>query len=242
VSLIDVDLNRKSANFGTQTFYSTSFPLTENPMSEGGMWFSNGTNRTRCRTSGGICFGTMASTSQPPFDDSYAGLTGTWGPDTEIIMTIFKGSPFGIEEIEAQFRVSDSVGSGNVYMYEVNLAHDGQYCNFGRWTGPNSSITDFVGLAPDGGTGIQFSVPGGVHNGDLFKATMVGNALNAYINYNDGNGYHLINTSGPVLDTAGAGGGAVLTSGAPGIGFYVEAQHSGADNQFGVSRYQVTVL
>jgi hypothetical protein len=231
----------RKRSVAANTSYSTSFPTTENPLSEGGRWFSNSTTRTRCQTTPGLCFGTMTSTSQPPFDDSYAGLTGTWGPDVEIIMTIAKASPFGIQEIEANFRIQDTVGQGNVIMYEVNLAHDGQYCNFGRWTGPNGSISDFVELAPSSG-GVQFSVPGGVHNGDLFKATMIGNAMNAYINYNDGNGYHIINTNGPILDTAGAGGGAVITSGAPGIGFYDEAQHSGANNQFGISHLQVTVL
>ncbi len=226
------------AGSGFQTLYDTSFATNETPLSEGGKWFSNGTNRTRCAVTGNICHGTMTSTSQPPFDDSYAGLTAPWGPDVEIIITLFKGSTFGIMEVEASFRIADAVGSGNVFQYEVNLAHDGQYCNFGRWTGPNGSISDFVGLAPDGGTGIQFSVPGGVHDGDLFRATMIGNAINAYINYNDGNGYHIINTNGPVLDTAGAGGGAVLTGGAPGIGFYTEAQHSAANDQFGARRIQ----
>lgn len=126
-------------------------------------------------------------------------------------------------------------------MYEVNLAHDGQYCNFGGWLGPNADISGFFGLAPDGGTGIQFNVPGGVHNGDLFKATMIGNALNAYINYNDGNGYHIINTNGPIVDTGGPGGGARYKGGTPGIGTYRESS-AGAANQFGVSHVQFTEL
>ncbi len=215
--------------------FSTTFAATENPISEGGIWSSNATDRTRVATAGGIAIGTQVSTSQPPYDDSYAYLNnGTWGPDIEIIVTIFKGVPVGIQELECNFRCQDSVGSTAAFLYEINLAHDGQYCNFGGWGGDATNVSNFFGLAPDlVQPGVQFSVPGGVHDGDLFKCTLVGNALNAYINYNDGNGYHIINTNGPVLDTS-VGGGARYTSGKPGIGFYNEAQHGAVNAQFGM--------
>lgn len=214
--------------------FTTTFPATENPISEGGIWTSNATDRTRVKTTGGYAGGTQTSTSQPPYDDSYAYHNGIWAPDVEIVITIFKGSPVGIQEIEANARCSDSPGSANAFLYEINLAHDGQYCNFGGWGGDASTIGNFFALAPDAvAPGIQFNVPGGVHDGDLFKCTFIGNALNAYINYNDGNGYHLINTSGPVLDTS-VGGGARYLTGKPGIGFYNEAQHGAVNSQYGM--------
>jgi hypothetical protein len=216
--------------------YTTNFPLTENPISEGGKWFANGTDRTRVRTTPGKAFGTMTSTSQPPYDDSYALLNGVWRPDIEIVVEIYLGpSAAGISEIECNFRGNDTPGSQTVTLYEVNLAWNGQYCNFGGWLGNASNLSNFFGLAPElVGPGVQFNVPGGVHDHDFFKCTLIGNALNAYIDYRDGNGYHLINTTGPVLDTAGAGGGARFTSGSPGIGFYDEAQNGAVDDQFGM--------
>src|SRR5687767_4542511 len=38
--------------------YSTTFPLAENPISEGGRWFNNGTLWTKVRTENGLAFGT----------------------------------------------------------------------------------------------------------------------------------------------------------------------------------------
>ncbi len=199
----------------TKRSFFTNFPLTENPISEGGIWSSNATDRTRVKTTGGYAGGTQTSIAQPPYDDSYAYHNGVWAPDVEIIVEIFKGSPVGIQEIECNARCNDAPGSTTATLYGRGYIY-------------------FFALAPDAvAPGIQFSVPGGVHDHDFFKCTFIGNALNAYIDYRDGNGYHLINTSGPVLDTSVSGGARYLT-GKPGIGFYNEKQHGAVNSQYGM--------
>src|SRR5262252_1498365 len=62
--------------------YTTNFPLTENPISEGGHWIGG-------QSAGGNLWGNVATTpgkafgvSQPTqYGDPTALLTGSWGPD-----------------------------------------------------------------------------------------------------------------------------------------------------------------
>ncbi len=210
--------------------FSTTFSGTENPISESGAWVNNGLDWTAARTSGGIAFGTQ--TGSGGFDDSYAHLSG-FGNDYEITATVFKVATSGIQEVELLFRATDSAHS--MLTYEVNFAHDGGYVDFIRWHGPKgTSFSDFTWLVPS----FTYNVSGGLNNGDILKARIQGNALTAWVD--KGSGFVLINSS-PVTDTAGGGGGAVLTTGQPGVGFYREAG-SGAADQFGFTDYSVVGL
>ncbi len=72
--------------------YTTHFPLTENPISEGGKWINGGVvglDWTNVQTTPGFAFGTMPGTAgSPGFADSWALLSGTWGPDQTAQATI----------------------------------------------------------------------------------------------------------------------------------------------------------
>src|ERR1700685_700590 len=64
--------------------YTTSFPATENPISESGKWSNGGQSPaldwTNCQTTTGLAFGTE-SISSGTDDDSTCILNGTWGPN-----------------------------------------------------------------------------------------------------------------------------------------------------------------
>ena len=51
--------------------YSTNFPLTEDPISEGGRWINGsvGLDWKNCRTTPGLAFGTQSGANPPPYDD-----------------------------------------------------------------------------------------------------------------------------------------------------------------------------
>lgn len=187
--------------------YTTNFTATEAPISESGKWVNNGLDWTLVDTTGGspgTAFGTQGNSGN--FDDSYAHLTGTWSPNQEVGGTVHKGTTFGLMEVELHMRMTDS--AHNATVYEVTWAHDGQYVDFVRWHGPiGTSIGDFTFLVPSA----TYTVPGGIQDGDQLVCRIIGNTISAYRNGT------LI---GSASDTAGAGGGAVLTSGNPGMGFY----------------------
>jgi hypothetical protein len=69
--------------------YTTSFLLTENPISEGGNWINGkavGLDWANVQTTPGLAFGT--ETGSGGYDDSTALLTGSWGADQHVKATI----------------------------------------------------------------------------------------------------------------------------------------------------------
>src|ERR1700747_86690 len=110
--------------------YSTTFPATENPISEGGHWTSGSAAGTcgghpcyyDIRTTGGkpgYAFGTMPS-PPPGADDSTAILTGTWGLNQTVTATVHIPN-YTAGELEIRLRSSLYPG-GLSYGYEVNFA------------------------------------------------------------------------------------------------------------------------
>ena len=77
--------------------YTTNFPLTENPISEGGEWINGGVvglDWTNLSTTPGFTFGTQPGTAgSASWADSWALLTGAWGPDQTAQATINDPSP-----------------------------------------------------------------------------------------------------------------------------------------------------
>jgi hypothetical protein len=57
----------------SRTTYSTNFPLTENPISEGARWRNTGLDWTPVATSNGLAYSTQTRNA---YDDSYAFLSG----------------------------------------------------------------------------------------------------------------------------------------------------------------------
>jgi hypothetical protein len=175
----------------TQGTYTTSFPLTENPISEGGRWINGGTvglNWTNVATTTGKAFGTE---SAPPTvdDDSTAILTGTWGCNQTLTATVYAtGSVNG----EVELRLHTSVAAHSITGYEMNFSV--AYSQIVRW---NGALNQFTILATQSSTGVK--------NGDVVKGTIdCSGHLTEYIN-------------GVVVNTATD---TTYATGSPGIGFF----------------------
>jgi hypothetical protein len=162
------------------TTYSTNFPLTESPISEGGRWINGGTN--------GIDWGNVNTTPgyavgvSPPnagFNDATALLTGTWGPDQTAQATVrVGGSVFDHPEVELRLRSSISPHVNNGYEITESVAGAGNdYLIIVRWNGPLNDFTYLTVTNPG-----NYSGPYSVTTGDVVKATIVGNVISAYKN------------------------------------------------------------
>jgi len=78
--------NDASGNVQT---YTTTFPLTERPISENGRWITGGTvglDWTDVRTMPGLAFGSEVGIVD--YTDSWAVLTGAWLPDQTVTATV----------------------------------------------------------------------------------------------------------------------------------------------------------
>jgi hypothetical protein len=194
---------------------TTKFPLTENPISEGGAWINgkaNGLDWADVRTTPGLAFGTESGTSG--YDDSTALLAGDWGPDQTVEATVHSVNPQTNpdiwEEVEIRLRSTISAHSNTGYEVLFELPPH-NFCQVVRWNGPLGSWTPLGYLGK------------GVHDGDVVKATIVGNVITAYVN-----GV----SQGQVTDNTYA-------TGSPGMGLFLQGT-TGVNADYGFSAFTAT--
>ena len=214
-----------SAPAGTHGTYGTNFPRAENPISEGGKWSNgqaDGFDWANVRTNPGFAFGTEIGGSRPEpqrYDDSTALLTGAWGPNQTAQATVHSVNQNQDGKVweEVELRLRSSLSPHKATGYEIMFrcsksAH--AYCNVARWEGP---LGKFTYLKKAGGS--QY----GVANGDVVKASMIGNVITVYKN-----GVQMLQTTDNTFK-----------SGNPGMGFYLEGA-TGVNGDFGFSNFMAT--
>ena len=198
--------------------YATTFPLTENPISENHVWTNGGVTGidwTDVRTILGLAFGTQSGSGV--YNDSIAILAGVWGPDQTVIATVHTdnqqgGNVFEEVEILLRFRVSAHSARG----YEINfraLNSSESYSEVVRWNGP---LANFSYLAKNRGQ--KF----GITDGSVVKASIIRDVIRVFING--------VQVSEVVDDT--------YTDGNPGMGFFTNTR--GVNSNYGFTRFTAT--
>lgn len=199
--------------------YTTSFPLSENPISEGGSWVNGkttGINWADVSTTPGLAIGLESGFTG--YDDATALLTGTWGSNQMVTATVFttnrmSGNVF--EEVEIRLRSSLSPNNCTGYEVLFSLKPDsGCYVQIVRWNGPLGSF-DYVNATG----GSQFIL----HTGDTVSGSISNHLITAYIN------------GTPVLQ----GTDTNFASGNPGIGIFIQGA-SGVNHDYGFTSYMAT--
>jgi hypothetical protein len=210
--------NASAATSGTHT-YTTNFPLTENPISENGNWTDGGTvglDWANVMTTGAKVEGVgPASTA---YSDPTAALTGVWGPDQTVTVTVYSN---GVEDKpnqgydkEVEIRLRTSISAHRITGYEINCrtpSDSFSYIQIVRW---NGALGDFTSLNILNGTGCS--------NGDVLKASITGSTIHVYRN-------------GTLMLSATD---STFTTGNPGVGFNFGC--GTAYNQFGLTSYTAT--
>jgi hypothetical protein len=213
-----------SGSSETGRSYTTSFPLTENPISEGGKWINgkkDGLDWADVRTTRGFAFGTEIGGDRPAlqkYDDSTALLTGTWGPDQTAQATVHrvnKDNDNIYQEVELRLRsaLSPHNATGYEVMFRCSKSPNA-YCNIARWDG---ILGAWMMLKETKGS--QY----GVADGDVVKASITGQVITVYIN-----GVQVVQTRDYLF-----------TKGDPGMGFYLE-KATGVNGECGFSSFSAT--
>lgn len=162
--------------------YRTTFPVAENPVSEGGHWYNganDGADWCNVQTSAGSAWGVGPCATE--YADPTAILKGAWGPDqtVEAIARITRTDPAYYQEIELRLRTT--VAAHQIRGYEVNFGVSHAYLQIVRW---NGRLADFTYL----GSSCNYpSVCGQVtgftiQNGDVAKAVVSGHTIKVYVN------------------------------------------------------------
>jgi hypothetical protein len=198
--------------------YTTNFDVAESPISESGAWHHDGLDWTVVETAGGVASNTQAlgvARSGPgQYNDSYAYLSG-FPPDQQASGVVDLGSidTSCTHEVEILLRWADS--AHNARGYECAVAYDGSYVQIARW---NGALGDFTFLGSSG------SVPGGLHDGDVVSASIVGDQITVLVN-------------GTMRTSARD---SMFATGNPGIGFWRGTSGCGSKGDFGFTRYTAT--
>jgi hypothetical protein len=187
--------------------YSTNFPATEMPLFESGRWIDGkavGFDWTSVAAVGGLAYGTEsgAGRGDKSYDDAVALLMGPWGPDQTVEARVHSVNPSeGVfEEVELRLRSSLSAHTSTGYEVLFRCLNTPKaYASIVRWDGP---LGTFKYL--DQKYGLQY----GLGDGDVVKATVVGNVIAGYIN-----GVQVLSASD-----------STFASGSPGIGFWMQRQ------------------
>ena len=130
--------------------YTTNFPATETPVSEGGNWINGGPapgtglSWGNVNTTPHLAYGTTVS-GAPPYNDSTAVLSGTWASNQAACATVFISPSLNRSgNFEVEIRLRTTVTANNINGYEVTYSTQsggGQYAGFARWNGPLNSYT-----------------------------------------------------------------------------------------------------
>ncbi len=215
--------------------YTSDFSLTETPVSEGGKWIGGHTTGlvwSDASTSGGKIWGRQQLDVPTRYGDATAILTGPWGADQSaegvVAISSMPADNWGAEiELRLRSAISANVNTGYEITWKVTANPANAYLVIVRWNGALGSFTYLgrYGAAQAGQSGTPYAA----QNGDVLKATIIGNTIRAYRN----------GTLQATVDITSAGG-TVFTSGTPGVGFQFDPGSPGHNADFGYTSFTAT--
>ena len=201
--------------------YTTHFPLTENPISEGSNWIdgqTTGIDWHDVSTTPGLAIGHQSGKS---YTDGTALLTGAWGPTQSVEATVHTVNQNDACYQEVEMRLRSALSAHSCTGYEISFKASktsSAYLIIVRW---NGAVGDFTMLQQL--SGAQY----GVAEGDKVKATITGNVITAYLN-----------------DVkVGTATDATYAQGSPGMGFNLETGDSacvGTNGDYGFTSLTAT--
>ena len=214
--------------------YRTSFPASEDPISEGGIWLNgrkDGIDWADVISSNGEVYGAVTrmavaerrveqgnldpatageDTPEGDYDDPTAVLAGPWGRNQHAKAEVFSRNPTDQYFQEVEIRLRSTITPHRCTGYEVFfrcLKTEDGYAEIVRW---NGKIGDFTSLAKLSGP--QY----GVEDGDIVEASIAGDVIKGYIN-----GVEMISATDDVF-----------RQGSPGVGFNFFVGDTNVDHGF----------
>jgi hypothetical protein len=208
--------------------HSTTFPLTENPISEGGAWTGGDIfiGRTDVQTGNGNVYGTMINFDGANYMDSCAHLQG-FGANHSITATIYNNGATNGLEIELLLRAD--ITSQHSFAYELDC----------YWTGHGIALVrlDQTTANRNAFAILRNYVPNETpfNNGDQVYGSIVGTVITCRYKRTGGSWSTIF-----TYDTAP--NGTKHSTGNPGVGFWNETGSSANNGKFAFSDFLAQTL
>src|SRR5215813_10548280 len=170
--------------------YVTNFPHTEKAISENHNWVNGGacddaslcpgSNGSNIQTIPGLAFGTQSGAVAPPYLDSGALVTGSWGSDQFVQIVVWwdgaSGTDSDYDEVEIRLRGTFAKNWSKTYNINCRVGTPSQnsYIQMGRANGPPDDFTPPIAELHGPSAACQ--------NGDVITGTVVGDVITVYIN------------------------------------------------------------
>jgi hypothetical protein len=236
-----------AASAFAQRSYTTTFPANETPISENHNWVNEGScgdpllcpgaGSSNINTNAGVAHGTQSGVSGPPYLDSGALVTGSWGATQSVQIVVYwdKNTNTDNDYDETEIRLRNTFFSnGHGQGYNINCRtgtpNSNSYVQMGRFNADGTFTAPFAQLN---------GAAAGCTNGDVLIGTVANNASGQPVITFYKNGTKIIQGT----DTGGA---AALQSGNPGMGFYHQCasqpcgSSNGSNSDFGISKFTAT--
>jgi hypothetical protein len=207
--------------------YSTTFPATEDPISQSGEWVNGGSTGVEwgnVQTKPGLAFGTIIN-GAPPYNDSTAVLAGSWGSNQTVQGTAVitpNSQDFSSQE-EVELHLNMTITPDNITGYELDFStiSGNPYIVIVRWNGP---LNSYCYINSGSTCSNPVTVPMVIHNGDVLKGTNVNGLITVYVN-----GV----AEATATDTT-------YSNGSPGVGFWNVGGNTGDLANYGFSEFTAT--
>lgn len=207
--------HRVAAVAGFADPYTTSWPATENPISQGGgIWTQGGTTGLDWQDiqseagSPGTVYSTATAGDGAHFNDCVGLIQGRFNPVRHYIRAIYRRdagyTPPNGQEVE--LLLGGTIIANSIKLYELDILFGGP--DLARWNGPIDSFADMKANITSGGVG------GPLSDGDDVRGEFTIVAGNPSISM-------FVNTA-PYVTFVDTSGGKIV-SGSPGIGFFARA-------------------
>lgn len=184
--------------------YSTSFPLSQTPLSEAGNWIQQNIYYTKAISAAGYCYGNQPNPANPGiFEDAYAYLGGYWPRNQYAAGRLKKGTIGGDMEAELLLCWSDTPDATNGLECGIHMGGNYWFVNKPGGYPLSSAATQSYYTEIRPGSSGGFTPPS---DGDFFEAQIVGNTVSIWV-------------AGNLLGNVDVSGYS-FPNGAPGLGFF----------------------
>jgi hypothetical protein len=213
--------------------YTTDFPGTESPVSEGGKWTNGsaagGNLWGNVQTSAGLAFGVSEPTQ---YGDPTAILKGAWTADqsAEAMIVNHLSSSGCCHEVEVRLRTTISVNKITGYEAYCSISSNAPYCHIASWGGPNGVYANLDGDGINPSCDTLY-----LKNNDKLGATVTGSSPVVVTLYVNGVQRCQVHDTGNDTFNGDGKKHGPWTSGNPGIGFYDNQDNNW--NLFGFSHF-----